>query len=184
MINFDVYTTDFNLNFNNNYLSSNFNIRLNIYEWMKFNNKSFITDLVFPETKTNKITKTSDKDQCSDTKIFWDKLKLRPFKICPCNYKELLDWSNNSYLNICIFNQSNKIIGLCIISLLSDCYFINILCTNINQGIGKLIIEFVKSVIDDKPIKLISTFNSKIFYLKMGFVVDKNNSNMMVWTKN
>ena len=47
---------------------------------------------------------------------------------------------------------------------------LGVLCTNINNGIGTIIIELIKSILTDKPIRLASTLNSEKFYLKKDFV--------------
>ena len=38
------------------------------------------------------------------------------------------------------------------------------------QGVGTIIIDLIKSILTDKPIKLSSSFNAEKFYLKKGFV--------------
>ena len=45
-------------------------------------------------------------------KNIWTYLSLRPFKICPNNKENLYLVSNNSILNIYIFNQLNKLVGM------------------------------------------------------------------------
>lgn len=163
---------NFNYDFvhNSNKFSKN-DIEFIVKNWFDLEDKYFISNLVFPESKNNKKNNK------------WINFNLRPFKICPCNYDELTYWSNNSSINICIFDNDNKIIGFCILLSKFDCYFIEILCTNINQGIGSLIIEFIKLNFNSKPIKLIYTFNSEKFYIKKGFTKKNNEKNFMLWNK-
>jgi hypothetical protein len=130
-----------------------------IDNWINVNS-NYLTDLVFPE---NNLSNPNPKN-------IWSTLSLRPFKICPINKEKLYTVSNNSILNICVFNQLNKLIGFIVITDKNDYYWIEIFCTNIKQGIGNLIDNLIKLILISKPIRLISTFNSKGFYIKKGFI--------------
>lgn len=168
VIYFNVYCNNYKINVNKNYNVNN--IYYNIFDWNNLNDKYHLVNLVFPEYKSlnNNIN--------FNVGNIWSNLKLRPFKICPCKYDELLLWSNNSIINIIVSDDMGKIIGFCVITDKTDFYFINVLCTNISQGIGTLIIEFIQKFITvNKPIKLEATSNSKNFYLKKGFVNTSNN---------
>lgn len=164
---FNIYYNNFDIKINKNNIVKN--IYYNIFDWNNLNDKYYLANLVFPEY------------QSSNHNNIWSNLKSRPFKICPCNYDELLYWSNNSIINIIISDDVGKIIGFCVISDIDKFNFINILCTNISQGIGTLIIEFIKEFIAiNKPIKLEATFNSVKFYLKKGFI--KKDGNIMEYS--
>lgn len=188
MINFNVYLLNQKnnyINIDNNYFDNNNNdsknnIKLNIYDWNMLDDKYFLVNLIFPEHQLTNNSNNLESKTNSNNGI-WNLLNLRPFKICPCNYNDLLQWSNNSIVNICVFDENNKIIGFCVVSNDSYYYLINILCTNIKQGIGGIIIDFIKNNFNDKPIKLTYTFNSKNFYLKKDFQISKNNINQMIW---
>lgn len=171
MINFNIYFNHFNhFNIPNNSNNSNNDISYNVYDWSELNDKYYLANLVFAKNNTSNTNNN-----------IWSNIKFRPFKICPCKYDELVVWTNDSIINIIVRNETNKIIGFCVVSDMIEYYFINILCTNINQGIGTMILNFIKSVIGcDKPIKLKSTFNSENFYLKKGFV--KINNNMLKYS--
>jgi len=127
---------------------------------VQFNNwndysSHYLTNLVFPENNSN----------------IWLNLSIRPFKICPISKNNLYFVSNNSILNICVFNQFNKLVGFVVISDKKDFFWIDIFCTNIGQKIGSLIDNLIKLILISKPIRLESTFNSKPFYLKKGFKI-------------
>ena len=163
---FNVYCNNYEINVNKDYISNN--ISYNILDWNNLNDKYHLVNLVFPEHQSlnNNINVNN----------IWSNLKSRPFKICPCKYDELLLWSNNSIINIIVSDDMGKIIGFCVITDKTEHYFINVLCTNISQGIGTLIIEFIQKFITvNKPIKLEATYNSKNFYLKKGFVDTSHN---------
>lgn len=147
-------------------------IYYNIFDWNDLKNRYYLANLVFPEYNSTNSTNSN----------VWLNLKSRPFKFCPCKYDKLVELSNNSIINIIVRDDiNNKIIGFCVISDIVGYYFINILCTNISQGIGTLIIDFVKKNIStNKPIKLESTFNSVKFYLKKGF--SKLDNNIMIYS--
>lgn len=168
-ISFNVYYNNYNYEIKINKNNIVKNICYNIFDWNYLNDKYYLANLVFPEYKSSNHNNNVNNN-------IWLNLKSRPFKICPCNYGELLSWSNNSTTNIIVSDDMGKIIGFCVISDIDKFYFINILCTNILQGIGTLIIEFIKEFIAiNKPIKLEATFNSKKFYLNKGFVnIDGN----------
>jgi len=181
MIFFNIYFLN---NFNipvkfDNYQLNLPNVIFNTFKWSELNNQYYLVDLVFPEYKLNRIT--LNKNNQSNQVNIWSNLSSRPFKICPCNYEKLLYWSNNSLLNICVFDKDKKIIGFCVVSVKHDCYFIDILCTNINNGIGTLIMDFIKNNFNNMPIYLKFTSNSKLFYLKKGFVISSEYSSIMVW---
>ena len=166
---FDVYCNNYEIIISKNFIINNINY--NIFDWNDLNDEYYLANLVFPEYKSSN----------NNTGNIWQTLKLRPFKICPCKYEQLITWSNNSIINIIVRDDDGKIIGFCVISDMVEFYFINILCTNISQGIGTLIIEFIqKFIIVNKPIKLEATFNSKKFYLKKGFV--KINDDIMEYS--
>lgn len=147
-----------------------YDIELNLLNFEKNNNLSikifnllnmdsnYLTNLVFPN---NNLSSNN----------IWNKISNRPFKICPINKDKLYLVSNNSILNICIFNHLNKLIGFAVISDKKDYFWIEIFCTNINQGIGSLIDNLIKLILTSKPIRLESTFNSKNFYLKKDFTI-------------
>ncbi len=186
MINFNIYLSNnfndsiYNINDNiTNYSYNKPNIKFNIGKWNDLENKYYLVDLIFPEFKLNH--ENLNKNNKLIQQNVWNSLSSRPFKICPCNYEKLLHWSNNSILNICVFNDTQVIIGFCVVSLKDNFYFIDILCTNINQGIGTLIVEFIKNNFNDMPIKLKFTSNSKNFYLKKGFVLHHLYSDIMIW---
>lgn len=167
---------DLNFNYDLIHCTNKFSkndIEFAVKNWHDLEDKYFLSNLVFPNNDKNKTNNNN----------IWLNLNSRPFKICPCNYDELTYWSNNSLINICIFDSGNKIIGFCILSLKLNCYFIEILCTNINQGIGSLIIEFIKLNFNSKPIKLIYTYNSEKFYTKNGFIKSNVEKNFMYWNK-
>jgi hypothetical protein len=167
-ISFNVYCNNYHIKINKNYIVKN--ICYNIFDWNILNNKYYLTNLVFPEYQSS-----------NHNNNIWFNLKSRPFKICPCNYDELLSWSNNSIINVIVSDDMGKIIGFCVISDIDKFYFINILCTNISQGIGTLIIDFIKEFITiNIPIKLKATFNSRKFYLKKGFI--KKDGNIMEYS--
>lgn len=173
MIYFNIYqNSEFNFKFNNKstneFVDILNNITYKIFNWNDLKNKYYLSNLVFPEYTNN-----------NNKKNIWNNFNLRPFKMCPCKYDELTNWSNNSLLNLIIFDDT-KIIGFCVISNESKYYLINILCTNISQGIGTIIIEFIKKHLYKKPIKLESTFNSEKFYLKKGFI--KLHTNIMLYS--
>lgn len=162
---FNIYYNNFNIKINHEDLHNN--IIYNIESWKDLNNKLYLTDLIFPNY---------------DKQNIWLNFNSRPFKICPCKYEELLIWSNNSIVNIIINDYFNNIIGFCVLTDKNDFYFINILCTNINKGIGTIIIEFIKKYFVNKPIKLKTKSNSKDFYLKKGFIELTNN--IMIYSNN
>ena len=140
----------------------------NIYDiifdnWINVN-PDYLTNLVFPE---NIIPE-------SQIKNIWTNLSLRPFKICPINKEKLHFVSNNSILNICIFNQLNILIGFVVITDKKDYYWIEIFCTNIEKGVGTLIDNLIKLILISKPIRLQSTFNSKKFYINRKYRVLHN----------
>ncbi len=137
--------------FNNN-IKFNYDLKLLM---LNKSNTSNIADLVFPEKTISNV---------------WDGLKSRPFKICPINKEKLLCVLGDSILNICIFNELSKIIGFVVVTDKQLYYWIEILCTNIKQGIGTIIIDLLKLILHDKPIRLKSTFNSEKFYIKKNFI--------------
>ena len=155
-MNITIFKNNLSKSFDINALNKEFNYT--IFNW---ENKYYLTDIIFPETNSTTTCINENK---------WNKLKLRPFKICPINYSKLLDISNKSILNICVFDEFNKIVGFVVISEKTQYYWIDILCTNMYQGVGTIIIDLIKSILTDKPIKLSSSFNAEKFYLKKGFV--------------
>lgn len=157
---------------------NNFIIKKNIFEslkkmpnceikqWDNKFNQYTLTDLVYPETKN--ISRLNNSNNFN----IWENLKLRPFKICPIDYKKLLLVSNNSILNICAFEiESNNLVGFIVISHKDSYFWIDILCTNINKGIGTYIINLIKFILKpyDKPIKLSSSFGAEKFYSNREF---------------
>lgn len=173
-ISFNVYYNNYNYEIKINKNNIVENICYNIFDWNNLNDKYYLANLVFPEYQYSNHNNNNNNN-------IWLNLKLRPFKICPCNYDELLSWSNNSIANIIVSDNMGKIIGFCVISDMDEFYFINILCTNISQGIGTLIIEFIQEFIAiNKPIKLEATFNSRKFYFKKGF--SKKDGNIMEYS--
>jgi hypothetical protein len=157
-----IYSNNLESSIKNNVV--NFLNKKNIFQVIFDNlinvNSNYITNLVFPENNLSN----------SQIKNVWTNLSLRPFKVCPINKEKLYLVSNNSILNICVFNEFNKLIGFVVISE-NDDYWIEIFCTNIKQGIGNLIDNLIKLILISKPIRLQGTFNSEEFYIKKGFVV-------------
>jgi hypothetical protein len=149
-----------------NFLFLNKNVNKIIFDnWFNVDS-NYLTNLVFPNLNSSN-TDTKEKN-------IWINLSLRPFKICPINKEKLYLVSNNSILNICIFNQLDKLIGFIVISDKKEYYWIEIFCTNIGQGIGSLIDNLIKLILISKPIRLISTFNSKEFYIKKKYKILNN----------
>jgi hypothetical protein len=137
-------------------------------------NSNYLTDLVFPENNLSSLNSSLNSFPVLKVPNIWEKLSSRPFKICPITKEKLYQVSNNSVLVICVFNESNGLdglVGFVVVSDRIDYYWIEIFCTNINQGIGSLIDNLIKLILISKPIRLQSTFNSKEFYIKKGFVV-------------
>lgn len=129
---------------------------------------AYLVNLVFVD---NKISSSAN----SNLTNIWSSLSSRPFKICPINKEKLFIVSNNSFLTICVFNQSNKLVGFVVVTNKDSYYWIEIFCTNIRQGVGTLIDNLIKLILTSKPIRLESTFNSKDFYLKKNFVFVEGN---------
>lgn len=168
-----IYSRNFKFPIKNNV--KNFLGSKNIFDvtfdnWNSFNS-NYLVDLVFPENNLSSSNSNPNSLPVLKVPNIWNKLSSRPFKICPINKEKLYQVSNNSILVICVFNESNRLVGFVVVSDQIDYYWIEIFCTNINQGIGSLIDNLTKLILISKPIRLQSTFNSKEFYIKKGFVV-------------
>lgn len=164
---------DFNLKKNvKEFILSDLSLNVNniVFDTFDNYNSTYLVNLVFPNEKNTLSTN------------IWSSLSSRPFKICPINKEKLYLVSNNSFLNICVFDNFDKLIGFVVVTDKNDCYWIEILCTNIKQGVGTLIDNLIKLILTSKPIRLESTFNSKNFYLKKKFVIIQNN--IMEYKKN
>jgi hypothetical protein len=147
----EIYTNNYSIDLD--YLN-NYPYKYSINEW-KSKEPDYLSNLVFPK---------------ESHLLRWSNLQTRPFKICPINKSKLLNVSNNSILNICVFDSDRKIVGFVVVLEFTDYYWIEIICTNVSNGIGTIIIDLVKKILVNKPIKLASTFNAINFYLKRGFV--------------
>jgi hypothetical protein len=157
-------------------------IKLILIEW---NQKYtyYLANLVFPEKDNFTKNKFFESNSLVQSNV-WLYLKNRPFTLCPIDYNKLLDVTNNSVLNICVFDTFNNLIGFAVLMEKSDFFWIEIICTKSNKGIGTIIIELIKSIVSSvftnkykdnnkleqyKPIRLSSTFNAEKFYMKKGF---------------
>ena len=164
-----------------------------IVDYWNYTDPNYLVNLIFPNHNvciSSSIGTNSNSSSNTNTNThtnIWNNFSYRPFKICPINKEKLYLVSNNSIINICIFDQeytnklsnTNKLVGFVVVSNKFDCYWIEIFCTNIRQGIGSILDQLLKTILIDKPIRLICTFNSIQFYLKKGFTVISKEFNLL-----
>ena len=98
----------------------------------------------------------------------------RPFKACPIKYNKLLEISNKAIFNICVFKE-NILIGMSVITELDkNTFYINIMCTNVDAGVGKYLILVIKKLTNYSNLLLRAESKVTSFYEKYGFKKIKN----------
>ena len=152
-----------------------------IVDYWSCTEPNYLVNLIFPNHNVCISNNINTNTNTNTNTNIWNNLSYRPFKICPINKEKLYLVSNNSIINICIFDQenTNKLVGFVVVSNKFDCYWIEIFCTNIRQGIGSILDKLLKTILVDKPIRLVCTFNSIEFYLKKGFTIISKELNLL-----
>lgn len=93
----------------------------------------------------------------------------RPFLICPINYKNLLEVSNKSIYNICVFKEK-QIVGFAVLSHKENYFVLDILCTKPRQKIGTYLMNLIIKLADKTKIRIIPFYGTETFYQKFGFI--------------
>jgi hypothetical protein len=142
--------------FDKNTIFTNPNINKSIIEFVKWEDPYTMVKYVFPgETSSTLAWGTTN----------------RPFKICPIKYDYLLEKSNMAEYNICVFDKEKKLIGICVIlkNIKYDMYWLEIMCTNIKNGIGGYLMTLILDLLNNYQIRLKAEVSVVPFYEKYGF---------------
>lgn len=131
------------------------NIDQSQIEFVPWENPYTMVNYVFPdETNLSKA---------------WNNIK-RPFKICPINYQRLFEKSNLAEYNICVFDNNNKLIGMCVLLKNINNFYLEIICTKIKNGIGGYLMRLILNLVGIKKILLRAEVSIVPFYEKYGFI--------------